>query len=258
MVSIAEDATRVISRVDYDSETNKLVGFVLPCNDKGIPIGDSFMAVSFDSIEQAFRDGTKAKYAFTYMAKPLAEGVPAFCLSCSGTNNQFTRELVLKRWKYIHTECLKRGISVVSFGADGDSREMSAMSFSMQIGLPSRSKSPEQFLELPGLSIPSEWKSWFCVGKPTQIAYVQDVVHVAVKLKSKLMKPSQVLVMDGYVAGVHHLRMLQETFPKDKHGLRERDLNHKDKQNFDAVINITVLLILFIILSLILKDEVHM
>ena len=153
VVSIGEDATRVISRVDYDSETNKLVGFVLPCNDKGIPIGDSFMAVSFDSIEQAFRDGTKAKYAFTYMAKPLAEGVPAFCLSCSGTNNQFTRELVLKRWKYIHTECLKRGISVVSFGADGDSREMSAMSFSMQIGLPSRSKSPEQFLELPGLSI---------------------------------------------------------------------------------------------------------
>ena len=53
------------------------------------------------------------------------------------------------------------------------------------------------------------------------------------------MKPSQVLVMGGYVAGVHHLRMLQETFPKDKHGLRERDLDHKDKQNFDAVMHIT-------------------
>ena len=238
VVSIGEDATRVISRVDYDSETNKLVGFVLPCDEKGIPIGDSFMAVSFESIEQAFRDGNKSKYAFVYMAKPLAPGVPAFCLSCSGTNNQFTRELVLKRWKHIHTECSKRGIFVLSFGADGDSREMSSMSFSMQIGLPSRSKLPEQYLDLPTLSIPAEW-SWFSVGKPTQVAYVQDVVHVAVKLKSKFMKPSHVLVMGGYIAGVHHLRMLQESLPKDQHGLREKDLNHKDKQNFDAVLHIT-------------------
>ena len=29
--------------------------------------------------------------------------------------------------------------------------------------------------------------------------------------------------------------MLQATLGKDEHGLRERDIDHKDKQNFDAV-----------------------
>ena len=41
------------------------------------------------------------------------------------------------------------------------------------------------------------------------------------------------------VAGVHHLRFVQHTFSKDQHGLRERDINHKDRQNYDAVLHIT-------------------
>ena len=34
-VSISEDATRIITRIDYDSESDRLVGFVLLCNDQG-------------------------------------------------------------------------------------------------------------------------------------------------------------------------------------------------------------------------------
>ena len=71
-----------------------------------------------------------AKYAFVYMAQPLSEGIPAFCLACMGTDNKFTAHHVLKRWKYIFSECKKRGIIVVSFGADGDSRELKAMQVS--------------------------------------------------------------------------------------------------------------------------------
>ena len=54
------------------------------------------------------------------------------------------------------------------------------------------------------------------------------------------MKPSIVLPMGSYLAGVHHLRLLQATFTKELRGMRECDLNHKDKQNFDAVLHITV------------------
>ena len=36
VVAVGEDATRLVSRVEYDNETNRLVGFVLPCNDKGL------------------------------------------------------------------------------------------------------------------------------------------------------------------------------------------------------------------------------
>ena len=58
IVAIGEDATRVISRVEYDKETNRLVGFVLPCDDAGMPLADSFLAVSFESIQEYFHSGT--------------------------------------------------------------------------------------------------------------------------------------------------------------------------------------------------------
>ena len=46
VITIGEDATRLVSRVEYDSETDKLVGFVLPIDDIRLPLCDSFMAVS--------------------------------------------------------------------------------------------------------------------------------------------------------------------------------------------------------------------
>ena len=82
------------------------------------------------------------------------------------------------------------------------------------------------------IPIPPEWNSWFAMKKPTTVAFVQNMVHVAVKLKTRLLKPSLVLSFGNYVAGVHHLRIVQQNFGKDQHGLRERD---KDKQNYDAV-----------------------
>ena len=67
-------------------------------------------------------------------------------------------------------------------------------------------------------------------GLPT-VAFVQDIVHVAVKLKSKLLKPSVLLPMGRYLAGIQHLQMIQMSFGKDEHGLREKDIDYKDKQD---------------------------
>ena len=169
------------------------------------------------------------------MAQPLDCNIPAFCLACFGTNNKFTAEHVLLRWQRIYKECEKRKIHVISFGGDGDPRIMKAMLVST--GLLSN-----QFqIKLDGavpLSYPSSWSSWFWMNEPSRIAYVQDVVHIAVKLKCRLLKPSIVLPMGSYVAGVHHLRKVKKMFQKDIHGLQERDIDYKDKQNFDAVLHI--------------------
>jgi len=91
---------------------------------------------------------------------------------------------------------------------------------------------------LPSLTIPNNWTAWSVDRHPSSITFVQDTVHIAVKLKSRLLKHSIVLPMGIYVAGVQHLRMLHSNFGKDLHGLRERDIDSKDKQNFDAVLNI--------------------
>ena len=75
--------------------------------------------------------------------------------------------------------------------------------------------------------------------RPATVAYIQDMVHLAVKLKSRLLRPSIILPLGKYTAGGHHLRLLHNSFSKDHHGLREKDINHKDKQNYEAVLRMT-------------------
>ena len=66
IVSIGEDATRIIGRVDYDSQTDRLVGFVMPVNKLGLPVTDTYLATSFITIEKFFSTSTVAKHAFLY------------------------------------------------------------------------------------------------------------------------------------------------------------------------------------------------
>ena len=111
-VSIAEDATRVVGRVEYDCATDRCVGFVLPLNSDGLPAIDAFVAVSFSAMEDTFRKNSVVKYAYVYMAQPLWQNVPPFCLACLGTDNKFSAEDLLPRWKYITDECSRRNITV--------------------------------------------------------------------------------------------------------------------------------------------------
>ena len=39
--------------------------------------------------------------------------------------------------------------------------------------------------------------------------------------------------------GVNHLQLVQTTFSNDQHGLRDRDIQCRDKQNFDSRFHIT-------------------
>lgn len=124
-------------------------------------------------------------------------------------------------------------------GADGDSREMKAMQVSTQL----LSSSTGSLLSLSPCSnkinVPSNWSSWFVMKRPTSIVFIEDMVHVAVKLNSRLLRPSIILPLGKYIAGSHHLRIIHNTFSKDQHGLREKDINHKDKQNYEAVAQMT-------------------
>ena len=94
VISVGEDVTRLISKVQYDSKTNRMVGFVLPCDNNGLPLTDTFLASSFQQMEQYFLDNDVAKYALVYMEQPLGDNVLAFCLACLGTNNKFDFQLV--------------------------------------------------------------------------------------------------------------------------------------------------------------------
>ena len=59
-------------------------------------------------------------------------------------------------------------------------------------------------------------------------------MYLAVKLKARLLSPSVVLPLGGFLAGIHHLQLVQKNYGKDLHGMRPKDLDHKDRQNYDA------------------------
>ena len=236
VISVGEDATRLISKVQYDSDTNRMVGFVLPCDNNGLPLTDTFLATTFQQMEQCFLSNDVAKYAFVYMAQPLGDNVPAFCLACLGTNNKFDFQLVQKRWSHIVSECHKRGITVISFGADGDSREMKAILLSSHLFF---NETSAYSFQSNKVVIPKEWHTWFAIKVCNSVSFVQDIVHLAVKLKARLLSPSIILSVGKFLAGIHHLRLIQQTFGKDIHNMRAKDIDHKDRQNYDAAMHIT-------------------
>ena len=67
---------------------------------------------------------------------------------------------------------------------------------------------------------------------------MQDTIHIAVKVKSRLLNPSIILPLGNNTAGGHHLNIIANVF-KDQHGFHLIDLDHKDRQNYDAVVHIT-------------------
>ena len=164
-------------------------------------------------------------------------GAPAFVLACIGTDNKFCAEDVQKRWSYILSECKKRDITVLSFGADGVSRELKSMQLSVQLF--NTCHHQDYLTSHAAASIPVRWKAWFLLGTNSPVTYVQDTVHIGTKLRSRILTPSILLPLGKYVAGAHHLQLVKHNFSKDQHALRQQDIDCKDKQNYESVQHIT-------------------
>ena len=194
---------------------------MLPLDDHGLPLVDSFLATSFAAIEKMFSSATIAKYAYIYMAQPLMADVPPFYLACLGTDQRFTAQHVLQRWQYIYSQCAERDISVVSFGVDGDSRVMKAMISVSLLTSPNDPLLQELSASVSPITINPSWNNWFCINL-TVISYVQDVVHIAVKFKARLLNSSVKLKMGPSLeAGAYHLEQLRIKYRKEQHFTRK-------------------------------------
>lgn len=164
---------------------------------------------SFADIEKYFSTCTIAKYAYLYTVQPLLEGLPSFCLMCVGTDNKFTYTDVCRRWKFIYEQLTKRGIRIVNFASDGDSRLLKAMKINCHFSKETElSLNQRKAMETPLL------QKWLAIRLPTVLS-VQDMVHIAVKLKCRLLKPSIILPMGAYIASSAHLHYTSEITGKE-------------------------------------------
>jgi len=59
IISISEDATRVVSRVEYDGSNDRIVGFVLPLSNDSLPQQNMFTATTFGEVDEMLNDQRK-------------------------------------------------------------------------------------------------------------------------------------------------------------------------------------------------------
>lgn len=138
-VSIAEDATAVISRREYCRKSNSITGFSLPLKSDGLPDSSLSVAKTAEDICFMFENYDRATSAMVVMAQPLGCNSPPFRICSFGTNNKFTAEDVENRMKTIEDALKTEGITVICHAADGDSRELKFMRKQLRLGLPSNS-----------------------------------------------------------------------------------------------------------------------
>jgi hypothetical protein len=74
VVAISEDATRTITKVEYDARSNQLIGFVAPYDHQGLPKQLNFPAKSAQQIVHHFQHCRKACNCIVIMAQPIVPG----------------------------------------------------------------------------------------------------------------------------------------------------------------------------------------
>lgn len=228
-VFLSEDQTSVTGRIQYDTRSNNLVGFVLPLKN-GLPVLNHFKATTASHMEKIFQSATPATYLYAIMAQPLVNNAPAFCLCIFGSDSKFTHDDILKRWTFIEKLASDYGINIEGFSSDGDPRLLKAMR--LKSNMFARN---ERLILHESENIP-----WFRANFTTaEPLCFQDTVHIGTKMKTRLLKPSILLPIGKYLISATFLRDLIQKVGKDKHLLTEQDLNNEDKMNFRSVEKIT-------------------
>ncbi|CAF3090950.1 unnamed protein product [Rotaria sp. Silwood2] len=140
-IFVAEDATRSISCIDYDAQSNLFLGFSSPLV-SGVLQSNFFQTENFNVLKSWLDETDTSKFINLHMAKSLKSSAPPFILCAYGSNNKFEEIDVLKRWLFIYNESLIQGLRVIGFSTDGDSRYLRAMRLNYRF-----------FGELPSLNL---------------------------------------------------------------------------------------------------------
>ena len=224
-VNIQLDDTRIVHKIEHDSVTDRFVGFILPLRrEDGTPLCNAFRIDKFEDLKATFEHGKCSKFAHCITAQPVDVTTPSFVLFILITGSKYTADIIQKRWNLMDKELGRRGINIISFGADGAGPFLKAMVDNSRL-----------FSSVSGTGIPSEWSFFVTSYLPNMPFYCQDTVHILAKLRTKLVTESNLLEIGTETACWAHLQYLVKNEPKSVHGLTVRCIDQKDKQNFESV-----------------------
>lgn len=75
--------------------------------------------------------------------------------------------------------------------------------------------------------------------KADKFVYIQDMIHIATKLRNCLLNLIKMLPMGDYQVNIAHIKILLDLLTKDVHGLVYSDICPNDRQNFASFEKIT-------------------
>ncbi|XP_045023853.1 uncharacterized protein LOC116931101 [Daphnia magna] len=242
VVSIAEDGTAIVGQREYDKRTNRVIGFSLPLRCNGFPDSLASSVRTAEDIVNLFEKYERAAVVITVMAQTMDEQIPAIRIASFCSNNRFTADDVKHRANYIEAELNKLGIRMLTYSADGDSREMKMMRQVLNLGaLPpslttKKGRSAQQIADETGWLLKRQW-DFFAADVINSAVPVQDTVHIGAKFRTRLLKRDRAtfLTIGKGIASVSDLEQLLTEVTKGQHHLKNGDLNLHDKMNYDAV-----------------------
>ena len=126
-VWVAEDDTKITSRLRYNIHDDTIVGLELPLDEKGIPIQSFFKFTSIKAVQTYLKNYPVSSYAKLITCRSLHPSSKPFQLVIYGTRGSEKSEKVILRWSYIHNILCEAGINLVGFSSDGFSAFLKSM-----------------------------------------------------------------------------------------------------------------------------------
>ncbi|CAF1550320.1 unnamed protein product, partial [Adineta ricciae] len=156
----AEDCTAIIPKITYDSSSNSFIGFPPLLDANGIPVANCFTTDSFTCLENWYSTLPSAKLLNAITVQPLSSSfrnISPDILEAYGTDGSFTAANVLPRWSQIYQEFKKRGVRIIGYSSDCDSRYL--LSMKAALGFFANFAFVDH-ADLLSIDLPSTW-SWF-------------------------------------------------------------------------------------------------
>jgi hypothetical protein len=110
---LSEDGSKLTENVTYCCRTNKIYGLKIPLGPDGLPVPDYYIVDCAEKMRDQIDNCQLSSYVYVMMAKSLTPNSTPFCLLAFGTDNTFTAEDVLNRWKTVNEELQKHDLEAI-------------------------------------------------------------------------------------------------------------------------------------------------
>lgn len=143
-----------------------------------------------------------------------------------------------KRWQLTTRELKKRGLNVVAYSSDGDTRYFGAMKRNLKFG-----------------QMNMFFNHWCPIDMTGNEVFFQDDAHRCNNCKNRFCDTAISMKMGNFPVTVNHLIVLYNLLPKNVHGLNSSDIHNDDPMNYTVIYKIASDKILKLLENYVINSE---